>query len=131
MNSCVIYSDPVNYSRLFTIRIARFVLVALLLQVMGMSLVQSRGSTGAFWSEICSVNGAKWIKAVTADDGGTSVQHDSSEHCVFCNVTTPLDSFDLTKHLPHQTSGTPLFRASDVEALCFAGHRIQSRAPPV
>ncbi len=131
MNSSVIYSGPVNYSRSFILRIARFVLVALLLQAMGISLAQSRGSTGAFWSEICTVNGAKWVKQVHSDDGSASEQHASSEHCVFCNVTTPLDSFDLTKHLRHQTSETPLFRTSDVEALRFAGHRIQSRAPPI
>lgn len=130
MNSSVIYSRPVNYSRSFTVRIARFLLVALLLQVMGISFAHSRDSTGGYWSEICSVGGAKWVKSFASDGGKATAQHASSDHCVFCNATTPLDSFDLTKHLLHQSTGTPQFGVSDVRAFIFAGHRIRSRAPP-
>ena len=126
--------SPVKNLSPFFRRIAKFLLVAIMLQaVMPAFATQHNAKSGlsaAGWVEVCSAQGSKWV---AQDNHPGSSQHVSAhaDHCVFCSTTGAGAEFDATRYIPPRDLSSSVVNITTHDAASvYAGHVILSRAPP-
>jgi hypothetical protein len=126
--------SPVKNLSPFFRRIAKFLLVAIMLQAVLPSFAAQHnaknGLSASGWVEVCSAQGSKWV---AQDNHPGSSQHASAhaDHCVFCSATGAGAEFDATRYIPPSdiTSSGVQITQHDAASI-YAGHVILSRAPP-
>jgi hypothetical protein len=117
--------SPVKNLSPFFRRIAKFLLVAIMLQaVMPAFAAQHNAKNGlssAGWVEVCSAQGSKWV---AQDNHPGSSQHASAhaDHCVFCSATGAGAEFDATAAV---TSTSGMASRESFKRIAFSNPTVQ------
>lgn len=108
--------------------LSRWLLSALLLQLLMPAIASVRPADGARWIEVCVSSGVKWVQM---DDGsGIASSHSTVDHCMLCATTGGTPEFDVRRYLSDVASDNLSLPSDRSTILIFSAFQRQSRAPP-